>query len=113
MIAMNVAYDEEERRGVITQNLVALALTLGGLCFFALSIAAITAVPAAIAFLDLGGALTAVLAVVQWAALGLAAILALAGVYRFAPCRASARFRWLPPGAAVAGRKSTRLKSSH
>src|SRR3546814_603560 len=101
MIAMNVAYDEEERRGVITQNLVALALTLGGLCFFALSITAIAAVPAAIAFLDLGGALTAVLAVVQWSALGLAAILALAGVYRFAPCRASARLPLLTPGAAV------------
>lgn len=102
MIAMNVAYDEEERRGIITQNLVALGLTLGGLCFFALSVTAIAAVPAAIAFLDLGGALTAVLAVVQWTALGVAAILALAGVYRFAPCRASARLRWLTPGAVVA-----------
>src|SRR3546814_14675313 len=101
MIAMNVAYDEEERRGVITQNLVALALTLGGLCFFALSLAAIAAVPAAIAFLDLGGALPVVLAVVQWEALGLAAIPALAGVYRFATSRASARYRWLTPGAAL------------
>lgn len=102
IIAMNVAYDEEERRGVIKLNLVALGLTLGGLCFFALSITAIAAVPAAIAILNLGGALTAVLALVQWAALGLAAIVALAGVYRFAPCRASARFRWLTPGAVVA-----------
>src|SRR3546814_7492806 len=45
MTAMNVAYGEEEARNVFTRNLVALALTLGGLIFFALSIAAIAAFP--------------------------------------------------------------------
>lgn len=100
--ALNVAYEEEEARGFIRRNLVALAITLGGLCFFALSITAITAVPAAIAVLDLGTTVTAALASLQWALLAIAAILALAGVYRFAPCRAYARFRWLTPGAVVA-----------
>src|SRR3546814_17981145 len=40
MIAMNVAYDEEERRGVITQNRVGQALPRGGTCFFPLSLRA-------------------------------------------------------------------------
>lgn len=102
MIAMNVAYEEQESRGFFRRNLVALALTLGGLCFFALSITAIAALPAAIAVLHLGATLTAALASLQWAVLCLAAVLALAAVYRFAPCRASARFRWLTPGAVVA-----------
>src|SRR3546814_6688780 len=43
MTAMNVASGEEEARNVFTRNLVALALTLGGLIFFALSIAALAA----------------------------------------------------------------------
>ena len=102
MTAMNVAYEEEESRGFIHRNLVALAITLGGLCFFALSITAIAALPAAVAWLNLGATLTAALASLQWAVLCVAAILALAAVYRFAPCRASARFRWLTPGAVVA-----------
>ena len=102
MVAMNVAYEEEERRGIVRQNLVAIAITIGGVCFFALSVTAIAAVPAAVALLDLGPALTAALASLQWLVLAIAAILALAGVYRFAPCRASARFRWLTPGAVVA-----------
>lgn len=102
MIAMNVAYEEEEHRGIIKQNLVALAITIGGLCFFVVSITAIAAVPAAIALLNLGPGLTAALASLQWLALGIAAMIALAAVYRFAPCRAYARFRWLTPGAVVA-----------
>ena len=100
--AMNVAYDEEEKRGFIRRNLVALALTLGGLVFFALSITAIAAMPAAIAWLPLGPLVTAALAALQWAVLAVAASFALAAVYRFAPCRAAARFRWLTPGALVA-----------
>ncbi|MGF1629492.1 MAG: YihY/virulence factor BrkB family protein [Kiloniellaceae bacterium] len=102
MIAMNVAYEEQESRGIIEKNLVAFALTIGGLCFFAVSIAAIAALPAAIAFLDVGGALAVGLVLLQWTVLCIAAVLALTVVYRFAPCRASARFRWLTPGAIVA-----------
>lgn len=100
--AMNIAYDEEEKRGFIHRNFVALALTLGGLCFFAFSITAIAALPAVIAWLPLGPLLTTTLTVLQWVVLALAATLALASVYRFAPCRAAARFRWLTPGALVA-----------
>lgn len=100
--ALNVAYEEDEARGFIHRALVAIALTLGGLCFFALSITAIAAVPAAIAWLDLGPLLTAALAAVQWVFLAIAAIVALAAVYRLAPCRAAARLHWLTPGAVVA-----------
>ena len=102
MIAMNAAYEEREHRGFIERNLVALALTIGGICFFALSITAIAAVPARIASLHLGPGVTTALASLQWAALFIAAVLALALVYRFTPCRAPARFRWLLPGAVVA-----------
>ncbi|WP_340119905.1 YihY/virulence factor BrkB family protein [Pelagibius sp. 7325] len=102
MIAMNVAYQQPERRGVIRRNLVALGLTLGGVCFFILSITAIAALPAAAAVLNLGRLVTFGLGVLQWGALCIAAIFALAVLYRVAPCRASPRFRWVTPGAIVA-----------
>jgi membrane protein len=100
--ALNVAYEEDEARGFVHRALVAIGLTLGGLCFFALSVTAIAALPAAIAWLDLGPLLTAALAATQWIVLAIAAVVALAVVYRLAPCRAAAQFRWLTPGAVVA-----------
>jgi len=102
MIAMNVAYEERERRGFVRRNVVALGLTVGGVCFFILSITAIAALPAAAAVLNLGGFATLALGAVQWTVLCGAAILALAVIYRVAPCRASPRLRWVMPGAVVA-----------
>src|SRR3546814_12288578 len=48
MTAMNGAYGEEEAHNVFTRNLVSLALTRGGLIFFAHSIAAISPLPPAL-----------------------------------------------------------------
>ena len=102
MIALNVAYEEEEKRSFLRKNLVALAMTFGAVCFFILSVIVIAAVPAAIQIFGVGDTLTKGLASLRWIAFGLAAIIALALVYRFAPSRAPARFRWLSPGAVVA-----------
>lgn len=102
MIALNVAYEEREKRNFLKKNLIALLMTIGGICFLILSIVVIAAVPAAIRILELGDTLSASLAFLRWLALGLAAIAALALVYRYAPSRSSARFRWLTPGAVVA-----------
>lgn len=102
MVAMNVAYEEREARGIIEQNLVALALTLGGVCFFIVSLAAIAGVPAAIRYLGGSESIVARLAWLRWVGLAVAATFALAVLYRYAPSRADARFRWLTPGAILA-----------
>lgn len=102
MIALNMAYEETEKRNFFKKNLIALLMTIGGVAFFILSIVVIAAVPAAINILGLGNTFTAWLASLRWVVLGFAAIVALALVYRYAPSRNSARFRWLTPGAVVA-----------
>jgi membrane protein len=52
--------------------------------------------------LPLGPTLQAVLSFARWPALALLCIAALSMLYRFAPCRRAAKWRWVSPGAAVA-----------
>ncbi|HEX2247796.1 MAG TPA: YihY/virulence factor BrkB family protein, partial [Arthrobacter sp.] len=43
-----------------------------------------------------------IISLARWPALALLMIVALAMLYRFAPCRRAAKWRWVSPGAAVA-----------
>lgn len=97
--ALNIVYEEEEKRGIVRVNLAALGITLGGVAFCVAGLLA----GAAIAFLDdlmgsetLGVALGQILgALVSAAAVALVA----AALYKFGPCRAQARWVWVLPGA--------------
>ena len=52
--ALNVAYDEEEKRGFIALNLRSLAFTLGMIVFALVAIGAIVVVPVLLNFIGLG-----------------------------------------------------------
>jgi membrane protein len=100
--ALNVVYDEKEKRGFIWLNLISLAFTLGGLLFVLLTIAAVVALPVALQFIGLSRGLETLLHLARWPLLlvGIALILAL--IYRFGPSRSDARWRWVSWGGAVA-----------
>lgn len=102
MEGMNVAYDEQETRGFVRQNLIALGLT--GLMILALLFAAGlgVAVPVIIETLALPPALETVLNIVRWIVLALVAMTGLSVMYRFGPSREDAEWRWITPGAVVA-----------
>ncbi len=102
MEALNVAYHEEESRGVIRFYATALVLTFGGVIAVLLAIALVVGVPALLKLIGLGGILEMVLSLVRWPVLGLLAIVGFAVVYRYGPSRAKPRWRWVTWGAAVA-----------
>ncbi len=102
MGAMNLAYHEKEKRKFIRLNLVSLAFTLGGILFVALSIAAIAAVPPILEAIYLGAFVEALVRAVRWLMTVALFLAACAIIYRFAPSRAHARWRWIIPGAALA-----------
>jgi len=102
MTAANVAYDEEEHRGFIKRLLVSLAFTLGAVVGFAAVVALGVAVPIVIEFLPLGPAAEIVLLVLRWAALFFIAVLGLSIVYRYAPDRREAKWRWVSLGSVIA-----------
>lgn len=101
--AMNMAYHEKEKRGFIHVTLLTLVFTLGGIIFAAISLAAIAAVPPILKALYLGAFLDAVIGTVRWLMLIALFMAACAMIYRIAPSRVHARWRWIIPGALAAG----------
>lgn len=100
--AMNVAYNETERRGFFRRLGLSLLFTICGVVGFVLVVILGLAAPLAIGFLPLGGAGEWVLLALRWAMLWMIAVLALSALYRFAPHRANARWRWVNWGSGIA-----------
>jgi membrane protein len=102
MEGMNIAYGEEEKRGFIRYNLVALGLTLFLIAGVIVALGAAVVAPAIASFLALPGAVEALLKYAPWPVLLVLTILGLAVLYRFGPSREDAAWRWITPGAVVA-----------
>jgi len=100
--ALNIAYGERESRGWLAFQLAALGLTAGGVLFALLSLALIGVLPAVIDLLPLGSAGKTLASILRWPLLIVLVISGLAALYRFGPCRAQARWRWVSWGAAAA-----------
>jgi len=103
MQAMNMAYHETEKRTFLHLYLLTFGFTLGGILFVALSMAAIAAVPPILKALYLGAFIEAVVSLARWLIIIAVFMAACAIIYRFAPSRAHARWRWIVPGAMAAG----------
>lgn len=102
MKVTNVAYDESENRGFLKQLGVSLAFTVGAVIGFLAVLLLGVAVPVAVSFLPFGSATEIVLLVSRWLLLFAVAVLGLAVVYRFAPDRHRAQWRWVTPGSLIA-----------
>jgi membrane protein len=99
--ALNIVYDEDEKRGFIWLNLISLALTIGMFLFLIVCLAAIAALPALIGNLGLPEVVRQLAVWLRWPVLGVAFVAALAVLYRFAPSRDEPRWRWVSWGAVV------------
>ncbi|MBW6424833.1 YihY/virulence factor BrkB family protein [Rhizobium sp. XQZ8] len=100
--AMNVAYDEEEKRSFIRLNLIGLAFTL---CFVVAAVALVALVavlPALLSYLWLNQFQEQMALILRWPLLLSIVIAAVMTVYRVAPSREPAHLRWLTWGAALA-----------
>jgi membrane protein len=99
---MNIAYDEEEKRGFLKLALLNLALTLFLIVGFLLGISAATVVPAVLAYVALGPLAELATRAASWAVLLVLASGGIAVLYRYGPNRANAKWRWITPGAVLA-----------
>lgn len=100
--AINIAYDEEERRGFVRRKLLSLGLTLGAIVFVVVAIVLVGVAPAVLHSLVGGGPARWGFEAIRWFALLAGISLALAVLYRYAPDRDEPKFRWVSVGAAVA-----------
>ena len=99
---LNIAYDEEEKRGFLKLSLVALVLTIAGIIGAIIAVSLVAVLPALLEHLHISGVAEQVLSWSRWPILVVGFMTALAVVYRFGPCRQNARWRWVSPGAGLA-----------
>lgn len=99
---MNLAYDEDEKRGFLKLNLLAIGMTVGAIVGIIAALAAMIAVPAILATVGLSRAGEIVLVYGRWIVLAALALLGLAALYRYGPSRDTPRWRWVTPGSLLA-----------
>lgn len=98
--ALNIAYEETEKRGFVKRTVVSLAFTLGFLAFGICALAVIAAPPAIEGLL--GKPAAAMFRWTTWPVLLAALGVALALLYRFGPSRHRAKWRWITWGSGAA-----------
>jgi membrane protein len=100
--ALNIVYEEKEKRSLILLNLVSLAFTLGAIAAMLLAVGAVVATPLVLTRLGLGAMTEIIVRFARWPALMLAMLFGLAVLYRYGPSRRQAKWEWLSVGAATA-----------
>ena len=100
--ALNMAYREHESRSFARRQLVALVVATATGLFGLLAFALVAVLPVALSVLPRDTAPWTMISLARWPALTVLTIVALGMLYRFAPCRRAAQWRWVSPGAAGA-----------
>ena len=101
--ALNIVYNEEEKRGFFKLNVVSLGFTLTAILFGIVALSLVVAVPAFIGKLAqaFGGMQTPIL-FLRWVPLAILIMIGLAVIYRYAPSRRAPHWRWVTWGSAGA-----------
>ena len=97
--ALNIVYEEEEKRGLVRTTMLALAMTLGAVLMagvVALAIGVLAGVERLLP--NAGGLVDLLFEVPTYAFLGGVAAAAAATLYRYGPSREKAKWTWLTPG---------------
>jgi membrane protein len=102
MIAIGEIHDQRESRSRVRVIFTALILTLAAIVTGAIALAAVVALPVMRASLGLSSTAGPLLSWLRWPALAGLLLLGLAGLYRYGPPRAPAKWRWVTPGSVIA-----------
>jgi membrane protein len=83
--ALNVVYDEKEKRGFFALNVVSLAFTIGGVVGILTAIGLVIVVPVILTMLGLESSMDLLIRFGRWPVLGILLLFALAVLYRYGP----------------------------
>jgi membrane protein len=100
--ALNIVYEEEEKRGFFKLNLVALAFTVGAILALLFAIGAVVALPLLLDGLGLGHLTSLLVDYGRWPILTLGLIVGLAVLYRYGPSRREPKWKWVSFGSLIA-----------
>lgn len=96
--ALNVVYDEKEKRGFIKLNLFSLVFTLAAIASLLLALGAVVVLPLLLNHLGLAGITDALFRLARWPILLALVVVGLAVIYRYGPSRREPRWQWLTVG---------------
>ena len=107
MDALNVVYDEKEKRGFIKLNLVSLAFTVAAIASVLLAIGAVVVLPLVLGYIGLGSASEMILGIARWPLLLALIIIGLAvkALKKWITASGKKRTDYLFPGRGVEGRQ--------
>jgi len=100
--ALNITYEQDEKRGFMKLNALSLLLTLGGVLTAVLAVTGVVVVPAVLALVGLEGMARTLVNVLRWPMLLVIVLFGVAVVYRLAPSREGPRWQWVTPGSLLA-----------
>jgi membrane protein len=100
--ALNVAYGEKEKRGLLPRIGLALLFTFGALAGALTGLAGVLVLPLALRAAGLDPLLHGAIGYARWPLLAILFWLALLVAYRYGPSRAHARWNWVSWGAMAA-----------
>lgn len=102
MDGLNIAYHEDEKRGFFRLNATSLVLTVAGVVSLCVLVGVLTSVPAVVRYFHLDQTWRQILMGLRWPVLFVFLMFALAVLYRFAPSRTEAKWKWVSWGAFIA-----------
>ncbi|WP_214472986.1 YihY/virulence factor BrkB family protein [Mesorhizobium sp. dw_380] len=100
--AMNIAYEEREKRSFVTLNLMSILFTIGALLIGIVLLLTVGVVPALLRYFYLDAWTETLVAVSRWPILMATMLTGISLLYRFGPSREHAKWRWLSWGASIA-----------
>ena len=100
--ALNIVYEEKEKRSFLKLTALSLSMTFGALLFVLIAMGAIVVLPVVLNFLWLGESTELLLKIARWPILLVAITLLLSVIYRYGPSRQRARWRWVSYGGVFA-----------
>jgi membrane protein len=102
MMALNIAYEEPERRTLLEFYLSAFTFTLAGILGGVIMLLGIVYVPALFAFTGHSQGFELLVRALRWPLLAVLALCLLSLFYRYGPSRRTAKWRWVTVGSLFA-----------
>jgi membrane protein len=100
--ALNIIYDERERRGFVRLNLISLVFTVGAIGAVLLAVSAVVVFPLILASFGRSNLDQPIIGYLRWPAMCVLMIAGLAVLYRYGPSRRPAKWRWISIGSVFA-----------
>jgi membrane protein len=100
--ALNIVYDETEKRSFFKLNALSLTFTIAFVGFLLVALGAMVVLPVVIDYLGLARIAETAMKILRWPILFVPVALGIACLYRYGPSRDKPKWRWVTWGSAFA-----------